>query len=122
MKTHKDLEVWKKSMDFVTLIYDITSSFPESEKFGLANQIRRASVSIPSNIAEGASRQHNKEFIQFLYVAFGSLNEVETQYTIALNLGFIDKEVYSKLEESKNDIGKMLSGLIKYQKTKTNQS
>ncbi len=66
MKTHKDLEVWKKSMDFVTLIYDITSSFPESEKFGLANQIRRASVSIPSNIAEGASRQHNKEFIQFL--------------------------------------------------------
>ena len=122
MKTHKDLEVWKKSMDFVTLIYDTTSSFPESEKFGLANQIRRASVSIPSNIAEGASRQHNKEFIQFLYVAFGSLNEVETQYIIALNLGFIDKEAYSKLEESKNDIGKMLSGLIKYQKTKTNQS
>ena len=122
MKTHKDLEVWKKSMDFVSLIYDITSSFPESEKFGLANQIRRASVSIPSNIAEGASRQHNKEFIQFLYVAFGSLNEVETQYTIALNLGFIDKEAYSKLEEFKSDIGKMLSGLIKYQKTKTNQS
>lgn len=79
-------------------------------------------MSIPSNIAEGASRQHNKEFIQFLYVAFGSLNEVETQYIIALNLGFIDKEVYSKLEVPKNDIGKMLSGLIKYQKTKANQS
>jgi four helix bundle protein len=76
---HKDLDVWKKSMNLVVLIYDITSKFPSDERFGLTSQMRRAAVSIPSNIAEGAARKGDKEFIQFLMIALGSLSEVETQ-------------------------------------------
>jgi four helix bundle protein len=76
---HKDLDVWKKSMNLVVLIYDITSKFPSDERFGLTSQMRRAAVSIPSNIAEGAARKGDKEFIQFLMIALGSLSELETQ-------------------------------------------
>ena len=72
MKTHKDLEVWKNSIELVTEIYRITETFPKSELYGLVNQIRRSAVSIPSNISEGAARNHQKEFIQFLYIAQGS--------------------------------------------------
>lgn len=79
MKTHRDLDVWKKSVSLVTSIYEITKSFPKEEIYGLTNQIRRAAVSVPSNIAEGSARQGNKEFIQFLYIALGSLTELETQ-------------------------------------------
>jgi len=78
IKNHKDLEVWKKSMDLVSNIYKITESFPNKELYGLTNQIRRAAVSVPSNIAEGAARSSKREFIQFLYVALGSLSELET--------------------------------------------
>ena len=78
IRNHKDLEVWKKSMDLVSNIYKITESFPNKELYGLTNQIRRAAVSIPSNIAEGAARNSKKEFIQFLYIALGSLSELET--------------------------------------------
>jgi four helix bundle protein len=76
---HKDLDLWKKSMNLVVLIYDITSKFPSDERFGLTSQMRRAAVSIPSNIAEGAARKGDKEFIQFLMIALGSLSELETQ-------------------------------------------
>lgn len=72
---HKDLEVWKKSMDLVEDVYALSKFFPNDEKFGLTNQIRRASVSVPSNISEGAARKSDKEFIQFLYIALGSLSE-----------------------------------------------
>lgn len=77
---HKDLDVWKKSMDLVESIYKITQIFPDSEKFGLTTQMRRAVVSIPSNIAEGSARKGDKELIQFLHIAIGSLSELETQY------------------------------------------
>lgn len=80
----KDLEVWKKSMDLVEMVYRLTDDFPDSEKFGLKNQIRRAVVSIPSNIAEGSGRKSDKELIQFIHIAFGSLAEVETHYLISL--------------------------------------
>jgi four helix bundle protein len=83
---HKDLEVWKKSMDLVEDVYALSKFFPNDEKFGLTNQIRRASVSVPSNISEGAARKSDKEFIQFLYIALGSLSELETQYLIAVRL------------------------------------
>ncbi|MFA5010608.1 MAG: four helix bundle protein [Ignavibacteria bacterium] len=86
IKTHKDLEVWKKSIDLVSEIYEITKSFPKEEIYGLTNQIRRSAVSIPSNIAEGAGRNHDKEFIQFLYIAMGSSSELETQIFICKNL------------------------------------
>ena len=80
------MDVWKKSMDLVEAIYDLTASFPSEEKYGLTSQIRRASVSIPSNISEGAARKNNKEFSQFISIALGSLAELETQYLIAIRL------------------------------------
>src|SRR5690606_35660521 len=92
MKTHKDLEVWKKSIELVTEIYQVTKNFPKEEIYGLTSQIRRSAVSVPSNIAEGAARQFNKEYIQFLYIALGSLMELDTQLIIAKNNDFIDEE------------------------------
>lgn len=100
IKSHKDLEVWKNAIAFVTFIYKVTDHFPESEKFGLQSQLRRASVSIPSNIAEGAGRNYKKEFIQFLHIALGSLAETDTQLIISNNLSYISKE---KLEICKNN-------------------
>ena len=89
LKTHKDLDVWKKAMSLVKEVYEITACFPREEAYGLVSQIKRAAVSIPSNIAEGAARNSNKEFIQFLYVSLGSLAELETQLLLSKELGFI---------------------------------
>ena len=88
MKTHKDLDVWKNSIDFVTTIYKYTASFPKEELYSLTNQVRRSAVSVPSNIAEGAGRNSYKEYIRFLYVAQGSASELETQLIIARNFRF----------------------------------
>ena len=117
VKTHKDLDVWKKSMDFVTMLYKKTATFPKEEIYGLTNQMRRAAVSIPSNIAEGAARKSNKEFIQFLHIALGSTVEIETQLIISKNLKFIDDESLIELDKERNEIGRMLFGLIKYRKS-----
>ena len=84
IKTHKDLDVWKKSMDLVERVYRRTERFPDSEKYGLTNQIRRCAVSVSSNIAEGAARNTDKEFVQFCYIALGSLSELETQLLFSL--------------------------------------
>ena len=116
MKTHKDLDVWKYSIDFVTEIYSSTKQFPSDEKFGLTSQIRRAAISIPSNIAEGSARKSNKEYIYFLYIALGSASEVETQLIISLNLKYISKEIYDTLNSQLDTIFKLLIGLIKYLK------
>jgi len=114
IRSHKDLDVWQKAMDFVVDVYAITKEFPEIEKFGLVTQMRRAAISISSNIAEGAGRKGNKEFIQFLYIALGSLVEVETQIEIAYRLSYVsDSDHYNtKIIE----IRRMLIGLIKYLK------
>lgn len=111
MSDFKELEVWQKAVDAVTSVYQMTTGFPESEKFGLVNQLRRAAVSIPSNIAEGSARHHSKDFIHFLRIADGSAAEVETQLIIASRLGFIesDDELISELVM----IRRMLAGLIK---------
>ena len=90
MNTHKNLEIWKRSIQLVTDIYKLTKKFPSDEKYGLTNQLRRAAVSVPSNIAEGAARKSKKEFINFLYVSIGSLSEIETQLIIAKNLNYLD--------------------------------
>ena len=109
---HKDLEVWKKSMDLVEEIYAISKKFPDDERFGLTNQIRRAIVSVPSNIAEGAARKSDKEFMQFLYIALGSLSEVETQYLIAVRLKYSKDN--ADLEEKINEVRRMIVGLRNY--------
>jgi four helix bundle protein len=113
MKTHKDLDVWKKAIEFVISIYKITKSFPKEELYGLVSQIRRSAVSIPSNIAEGAARNHDKEFLQFLYIALASSSELETQLIIANNLGFMDDAISKEIIDELNIISKMLQGLIK---------
>lgn len=89
MNNHKDLLVYQKSLDLVEMVYRETKSFPAEEKFGLISQLRRCAVSLPSNIAEGAGRKGKKEFIRFLFIALGSLNEMETQMEISRRLGFI---------------------------------
>ena len=89
MASHKELKVWQESMDLVVSVYQEVSSFPKDEMYGLTSQIKRAVVSIPSNIAEGAGRQSRAEFIRFLYIALGSASELETQIEIAFRLGFI---------------------------------
>ncbi|CAM3324156.1 four helix bundle protein [Empedobacter stercoris] len=118
MKTHKNLEVWQKAIAFVTDVYNQTGNFPKEEIYGLVSQLRRSAVSVPSNIAEGAARQSNKEYIQFLYVALGSLMELDTQLSIANNLNFLSDESLNDLQSKTDEIGKMLNGLIKYRKSK----
>ena len=113
MKTHKDLEVWKKSIDLVTNVYNISKSFPKEEIFGITSQIRRAAVSIPSNISEGAARNHKNEFIQFLYISLGSLSELETQLIICNNIGFLTTKILDDLNSKIIHIRSMLVGLIK---------
>ena len=115
IKTHKDLDVWKKSMDLVERVYRLTKSFPDSEKYGLTNQIRRCAVSVSSNIAEGAARNTDKEFVQFCYIALGSLSELETQLLIAERLKYSQN---IDILENVVEIRRMLLGLIKYLKSK----
>jgi len=116
MSSFRELKVWQLSMDMVTEIYKVSESFPKQEVYGLTSQTRRCSVSIPSNIAEGSSRHNAKEFIQFLYIANGSLSEFETQIEIALRLGYC-KDI-SKFIDSIKQIRSMLSGLINALKDK----
>lgn len=99
IKSHKDLKVWQESMDLVTDIYELVQNFPAEEKYNLTSQIKRSSVSIPSNIAEGAGRKSNLEFIQFLNIVSGSLSELETQLEIAIRLKFIteNEELFKKI-------------------------
>ncbi len=113
MKTHKDLTVWNESISLVTKIYGITKTFPKDEQFGLTSQIRRASVSVASNIAEGAARASKKEFKHFLSIALGSSSELETQIIIAKNLNYINESVMSELLKCISVIQKMIYGLIK---------
>ncbi len=112
-KPHKNLEVWKLSVDFVKDIYTLTTNFPDEEKFGIISQLRRAVVSIPTNIAEGAARSTKKEFRNFLYIASGSLSEIDTLLTISKELGFIKESQLDALNEKLVKIDIMLDGLIK---------
>ena len=109
-RAHHDLKAWQEAMLLVHMIYEISASFPMEENFGLKSQIRRAAVSIPSNIAEGAARTGSKEFLQFLSISRGSLSEVETQLLIAKNLGYI-KNPDHMLEQIDKLFG-LLGGLI----------
>ncbi len=112
---HKNMDVWKLSMDMVTKVYGITGKFPVEERFGLSQQMRRAAVSVPSNIAEGSARKSSNEFIQFLYIALGSLAELETQLLICDRLGLNHTDLTHDYEMC-NRIRQMLIGLIHYKK------
>ena len=114
--THKNLDVWKLGIELVKDIYKITKDFPDDEKFGIISQIRRSAVSIPSNIAEGAARNSNKDYIRFLYIALGSLSEIETQLIIAKELNFSNG--IGQLMKSVDIIRPKLLNLIKYLKSK----
>lgn len=116
IKNHKDLEVYKIAMEFVVHIYKITDKFPKEEKFGLTSQVRRAAISIPSNIAEGAARKNTKEFIQFLYYSLGSAAEIETQIEISKKLNFLND--IENIEKMLKSIINMITGLIKSLKRK----
>ena len=116
--THKDLDVWKLSVDLVVDIYRLTESFPKNELYGLTSQIRRAAVSIPSNIAEGAARKNTKEFIQFLYISLGSIAEIDTQLIISQRLGYA--EINGELADRIEHVRKMLINLIRKLKEKVN--
>jgi four helix bundle protein len=109
MHQFKELLIWKKSRLFCSKIYSVTSNFPNEEKFGVINQLRRAAVSIPSNIAEGSSRNSNKDFARFLEIAMGSAYEVETQLLISSDLGFINEESTIELTNMLEEIIKMTS-------------
>ena len=120
IRSYKDLDIWKKGVVLVKNIYLITNEFPKSETYVLVDQIRRAAISIPSNIAEGHTRQHKKEFRQFLFVALGSLSELETQLIIAEKLGYLEKEKLNRSLSEMDAIGKMTRGLIKKLQNRTN--
>lgn len=108
---HKKLDVWKYSMDLVVHVYKITSNFPKSEVYGLTSQMRRCAVSVPSNIAEGAARNSNKEYNRFLAIALGSLSELETQLLIAERLEYTEG---STVFEELIKVRELLIGLKKY--------
>ena len=113
LKSYRDLEVWQKAIDLVVACYQITKKFPKNEVYGLINQLQRAAVSIPANIAEGRERQYSKEFIQYLSIAYGSLAELETHIQIAERLTYIDINQLKKLLDKTAEIGRMLNGLRK---------
>ncbi len=107
MSYYKNLHIWIKAMELVNLIYELTKVFPKDEVFGLTNQIKKSAVSVPSNIAEGAGRNSNQQFIQFLSISNGSLLELETQLLIANNQNYISEEDLNKCLELIEDIQKM---------------
>lgn len=118
-KTHKDLLVWQKAIDFVEKIYNLKDFFKSEERYGLYHQIKKCAISIPSNIAEGAARNHKKEFLQFLYISMGSISEIETQLIIAERVKLIEKRIFDELNSDLTDIRKLLSGLIRKLKSET---
>jgi four helix bundle protein len=112
VNSYHDLTVWQKAIDLVVACYRLTERFPRTEVYGLAAQLQRAAVSVPSNIAEGAGRHHTKEYIRHLGIARGSLFEAETQVIIASRLGYVTDEDARPLLAAVAEIGRMLHGLI----------
>ncbi|MBN2080906.1 four helix bundle protein [bacterium] len=112
VKHYRDLVAWRKAMELVKQVYQLTVTWPKEEQYGLTSQVRRAAVSVPSNIAEGYGRRTSKEFIRFLNVAHGSLMEVETQLQIGYLLGFMPAAELDKLLDLTSETGKITFGLI----------
>ncbi|HQX49531.1 MAG TPA: four helix bundle protein [Planctomycetaceae bacterium] len=111
INSFRDLHVWQRAIELVVECYRLSASFPDSERFGLSNQFRRSAVSVPSNIAEGHSRGSTKAFLNFLWIANGSLSELETQLVLAVELGFVSHEDARTAFGLSNEVGRMLTGL-----------
>ncbi|MCA9403232.1 MAG: four helix bundle protein [Candidatus Omnitrophica bacterium] len=117
VRTHKDLEIWKKGIDLVTEVYKVTKQYPKEEQYGLCSQMQRAAVSYTSNIAEGAARSSVSEYVRYLYIAMGSLSELETQVIISVNLEYMDsgEDILEHIEH----LRRMTLNFIKYLKDKS---
>ncbi|MDN3672307.1 four helix bundle protein [Flavobacterium branchiarum] len=113
MNTFRQLLIWQKSMNLVTEIYQVTNSFPKEEVYGLTSQIRRSSISIPSNIAEGYGRNGNNDYLRFLNISISSLFEMQTQLEISFNLKYINEIQFNKINEDSKEIERMLSSFIR---------
>lgn len=113
INSHKDLIVWQKGIQLCKVVYKATEEFPKSEIYGITSQMRRSAVSIPSNIAEGRSRNTTKDFLHFLSIALGSASELETQIEIAKELSFITQQKYIDLNNLLAEVSKMTVGLMK---------
>ncbi len=124
INSYRNLIVWQKSVALVTDIYTLTKSFPQEEKFGIVSQLNRASVSIPSNIAEGWGRESSKNYLQFLRISRGSLMETETLLEISKNLNYINESEFKAISDNIEEVSKILQGLIKsiQQKIKITQT
>ena len=118
LRNHKDLEVWQKSISLASEVYHLTKKYPDDEKYGLVSQMRRAAVSIASNIAEGSARNSKKEFIQYLYIAAGSASELETQLEISREVDITETRILSQVTGSLEEVIRMLHGLIRFLKKK----
>ena len=112
MGTYKDLMVWQKSMLLARRVYEITARFPSDEKYGMVSQMRRRTVSIPSNIAEGYGREREREHSHFLYISLGSSNELETQMILSHDFQYVDGQDYQEIMDLNSEVNKMLSSLI----------
>ena len=113
-KMYENLDAWKEAVNLAVRTYQITRSFPKEEIFGMTSQLRRASVSISSNLAEGAGRGSKKEVKQFVHIASGSLNEVESLLHICSRLNLISMDSYKELQENVERLGRLIGGLLKY--------
>lgn len=113
IRNFKDLEIWKKGMEIVKVTYEATRTYPRDEVFGLTSQMRRCAVSLPSNIAEGFNRFHNKEYRHFLHIALGSCAELETQTEIAAELGYLRADAKAVLLEMLDHESRMIRNLVK---------
>jgi len=114
----KNLDAWKKAKGLALDIYKVSKDFPNEERFGLTNQIRRCAVSVPSNIAEGMGRQHKKESIQFFYISKGSLFELETQLIISKDLDYLKEDAFKTIIDKIGHCNRVLSGLIRFYRAK----
>jgi len=118
-ESFRDLAVWQRSIELTLAVYKLTSSFPDSERFGLTNQLRRAAVSVASNISEGYGRSTRGEYVQFLGHARGSNSEVETQIVISKALGFGSKQLLQTVEELCDEVGRVLGAMMKSLRSKS---
>ena len=116
-KPHKKLEAWKTAIDVVLFVYKLADAFTPKEQYGLCTQVRRAAISIPSNIAEGAARQSKKEFAKFLHVAKGSLSELDTQFELARLLGYLSTSEWHTVNDKLTRVDRLISGLIRHLRT-----